>query len=183
MAQTETQVTKEDIKNQIIEQINNCQTAKDLVELLDKMHPSDAHKAIEDFVSKSLTARRLLEDARNNDLETYQTFQDILENSRKSYEHDQLPAKMIDVDMAATKVYTILLRMIGELNGGNDAIVSVLYKMATAINKIEEKNGLELTVFNEFKVDAEESDSNDTTNHCDEQGCEACTDGTGCTCK
>lgn len=183
MAQMETQVTKEEIREQIREQVNNCKTATDLVELLDKMHPSDAYKTIEDFVSKSLAARKLLEEAKDNDLKTYQTFQDILENGRKSYEHDQSPAKMIDVDMAATRVYTILLRMIGELNGGNDAIVSVLYKVAMAINKIEEKNGLELTEFNEFKADAEEGDNNDTTHHCNEQGCEACTDGTGCTCK
>lgn len=183
MAQMETRVTKEDIIKNIEAQINGCKTAKELVEMLDKMHLSDAYKAIEDIVGKSLTARRLLEEAKEKDLETYQTFQDILENGRKSYEHDQSPARMIDVDMAATKVYTILLRMIGELNGGNDAIVSVLYKMATAINKIEEKNGLELTKFDEFKVDAEEGDNNDTTHHCDEQGCTACADGTGCTCK
>ena len=183
MTQAETQITKKDIRKQIRDQVNNCKTAKDLVELLDKMHPSDAYKAIEDYVSNNLTIRRLLEDACDNDLETYQTFQDILENGRKSYERDQSPAKMIDVDMAATKVYTILLRMIGELNSGNDTIASVLYKMATAINKIEERNGLELTTFNEFKVDVEGDDNNDTTHHCNEQGCKACADGTGYTCK
>lgn len=152
-------MSKEDIINKILE----CETLEEINNILDKLHPSDAYDII---MSTEREYRHIINKYRpaasdepiaTTYKEIYQTYQDIRLNAKKSYDHDMTVAKMIDVDKAVSKAYTILLRMISEVN-------KVVSKQCDAINKIEKHLGLEETVF--YKED----DANGTAKLLNEQG-------------
>ena len=149
-------MNREEFKKNINEALDNVETIEELNKVLDSMHPSDAHTVINDMLKNNLKIRKIINTARNaDDKSQYQLYQHIKMSAKKSYEHDMTPARLIDVDMVATRVYTILLGMISEMN-------KILIKQGEAINTIERKIGLDVTDFTG-------GDNNDTAGHGDVQ--------------
>lgn len=149
-------MNREEFKKNINEALDNVETIEELNKVLDSMHPSDAHTVINDMLKNNLKIRKIINTARNaDDKSQYQLYQHIKMSAKKSYEHDITPARLIDVDMVATRVYTILLGMVSEMN-------KTLIKQGEAINTIERKIGLDITDFTG-------GDNNDTAEHGDVQ--------------
>lgn len=149
-------MNREEFKKNINETFSNVKTIEELNKVLDSMHPSDAHTVINDMLKNNLKIRKIINTARNaDDKSQYQLYQHIKMSAKKSYEHDMTPARLIDVDMVATRVYTILLGMISEMN-------KILIKQEESINTIERKIGLDITDFTG-------GDNNDTAGHGDVQ--------------
>ena len=134
-------MNREEFKKNINETLNNVETIEELNKVLDSMHPSDAHTVINDMLKNNLKIRKIINTARiADDKSQYQLYQHIKMSAKKSYEHDMTPARLIDVDMVATRVYTIMLGMISEM-------YKILIKQGEAINTIERKIGLDVTDF------------------------------------
>lgn len=145
-------MTPNEIMNNIKESINNVEDLKGLNEVLGNMHPSDVYSIINDCVNQNIRLRGIINDAKKNDVKTYQEYQHIKMEATRSYKHDMQYARNIDVDKALTRMYKILLRMIGLLN-------QIVIKQGEAINKIEEHLELDITQFG--------GDADDTTGNGD----------------
>lgn len=147
---------KEEFKKQINELLGKVETIDDLNSFLDNnVHQSDLYIVITEVVEKNLAMKKIINDAKNADNKaSYQLYQHIKMTAKKIHEHDMASARNIDVDMAVTRAYTILLKMIGSLN-------QTVIKQCEAINKIEEHLGLSITQFGD--------DENDSTRNSDVQ--------------
>ena len=98
-------MNREEFKKNINEALDNVETIEELNKVLDSMHPSDANTVINDMLKNNLKIRKIINTARNaDDKSQYQLYQHIKMSAKKSYEHDMTPAKLIDVDMVATRV-------------------------------------------------------------------------------
>lgn len=106
--------------------------------MLDKLPPSQAYECICKF--KPLHTKLI----RGAGKEVYQRFQDVCIAAKKSWEYDHKPANIAEVNKACMNVYTLLLRI---LKRYSDGIESELSDIKSAINKIEEKVGLDITKF------------------------------------
>lgn len=112
---------------------------------LDQMAASKAYIVIRDeMTSKDI---KMIKDSGKDN---YQLFQDIKDRAKQSWDHDHKMAMMMDVDRACHNVYTLLLRI---FKIHNDLNTEELNQIRTAINRIEEKVGLELTSWEEPKAD------------------------------
>jgi hypothetical protein len=164
-------INVEEIMKQIKEGIQGAKTTKELNDVLDKIHPSDAYVAIRDMFI--IATNRMINASKNsadtNEIAEYQRFQDIKLAARRSWDHDHTNATMLDVDKAVSKSYGITLRMI---KATNDIADERFGRVFGAINKIEKHLGLEVTNFKEVA-------NNDTTKPSDVQGIEENTAGTG----
>lgn len=129
---------KEDIKDMETEQ---------LVTYLDSLAKSDAYVVIRDCISP-IKIKQLKSDGG-----VYERFQVIKQEASESWTHDHTTATMYDIDAALTRVYGLLVRLLKESNIDTS---NGFIKLQSAINKIEEKLGIEITDW---------SDKND-----DEQG-------------
>lgn len=129
---------------------------KKVNEMLDSMDKSDAHTVIQKYIEPKSKIMARVSSVLRADKKEYQKYQAIRIEARDSYLHDNKQAKMIDVDRAVSAAYTIVVSMIGQLN-------RILMRQGEAINKIEERLGIEVTDFIEEVKD-------DTTKHDDVQG-------------
>lgn len=170
-------MTREDIIKNInnrIKEINKIddpvEYVKEKVKFLRTMHPSDAYQIVKDMVpgkdGKVFVCKK-------RDVKTYQEFQDLLETCKQSYKHDNDFATNLDVDRAVSKAYGMTLRMIRVIT---DTEQNRFDKITSAINRIEERLGLDVTDFGE-------GERNDSTELEDAQRIEEVADGTGATSK
>lgn len=168
-------MTREDIIKNInnrIKEINKIddpvEYVKEKVNFLRTMHPSDAYQIVKDMVpgkdGKVFVCKK-------RDVKTYQEFQDLLETCKQSYKHDNDFATNLDVDRAVSKAYGMTLRMIRVIT---DTEQNRFDKITSAINRIEERLGLDVTDFGE-------GERNDSTELEDAQRIEEVADGTGAT--
>jgi Mg2+ and Co2+ transporter CorA len=112
---------------------------------LDNMAASKAYLVIRDDMTNQ-HIRAIKESGKDN----YQLFQDIKARAKQSWDYDHKMAMMMDVDRACMNVYTLLLRI---FKAHNDSYAEELNQIRTAINRIEEKVGLEPTSWEEPKSD------------------------------
>lgn len=112
---------------------------------IDQMAASKAYLAIRDHMEQ-----RHIKAIKNSGKDNYQLFQDIKTRAKQSWDHDHKMAMMMDVDRACHNVYTLVLRI---FKVHNDLYTEELNQIRTAINRIEEKVGLEPTVWEEPKSD------------------------------
>ena len=107
---------------------------------IDQMAASKAYLVIRDNINN-----HHIKAIRESSTENYQKFQDIKIRAKKSWDYDHKMATMEDVNRACMNVYTLVLRLMSAQNGD---FQEEFNKIRTAINKIEEKVGLEPTVWN-----------------------------------
>jgi hypothetical protein len=160
-----------EIWKEIMVKIRGAQSLKDINDVLDQIHPSDAHVVIRDMFG--IATNRTITICKNSkdklEVAEYQRFQDIKIKAKQSWDHDHTNATMLDVDMAVSKSYGITLRMIKVTNNIAD---SRFDKLTKAINRIEEHLGLEVTNF-------KEEDNNDSAKPNDVQGVKENINGAG----
>lgn len=130
------------------------------IKTLDQMAASKAYLVIRDEVTQK-DIKAIKESGQQN----YQLFQDIKARAKQSWDHDHKMAMMMDIDRACRNVYTLLLRI---FKAHNDLYTEELSQIRTAINRIEEKVGLEPTSWEEPK--AENSTDGGNNNAGDVQG-------------
>lgn len=132
-----------------IEEFINKNDMNSINNELEKMHPSTRYNVI-GLITKWKSFTELVKKVRSEAMKQdagstnkpYQKYQDLKAEAVKMHEHDNTPAKMIDVDRAVWNAYCICIRMIGMVNSKVD-------KQSEAINRIEKTLGLEPTDFNE----------------------------------
>ena len=115
------------------------QSVEEFVDMLDKMARSIGYEYIRDNVTP-----QVLKEIRN-DIGTYEKFQDIRAECKKSYEYDHKVPSMLDVNRGLTNLYKITLNLMKASKNDTDARLD---EVCLAINKIEEKIGLEKTDWN-----------------------------------
>lgn len=128
----------------ITSHINNGDIDK-FLKILDQMAASKAYLVIRDEMTN-----QHVKAIHNSGRDNYQLFQDIKLRAKQSWDHDHKMAMMKDVDRACMNVYTILLRI---FKVHNDSHTEELNQIRTAINRIEEKVGLEPTSWEEDSTD------------------------------
>jgi len=111
---------------------------KEFVDALDKIGRSRGYIVIRDLTPQMVKEIK-------EDVKTYQLFQDIRIECKKSHDYDHSVPIMLDVNRAALNVYTLLLNLLKANKSDTDAILG---EVCLAINKIEEKIGLEKTDWN-----------------------------------
>lgn len=131
-------MTQQEYWDNIGSKIVSAKSLEEINKIIEPLHPSDRFIVIRDHINH--TMQHLIKAAKNtNDVEHYQVFQEMKYEAKKAYEHDHSPAKMIDVDKACTKIYGILLRMIGEQQ-------QAINKLQSQIDTLNEKNGIKVEV-------------------------------------
>lgn len=138
-----------------------------LVGFLSRLHPSDAHVIIKDTIVPKKNAR--IQKCKIESIGDYQYFQSVAMDCKASFDHDRALATNLDVDKAVSKAYGIAMRT---LRANMDMEQERFDKITSAINRIEEHLGLDVTDFREGK-------NNDSTDNENAQGVEKTTDGTG----
>lgn len=106
---------------------------------IDQMAASKAYIVIRDHI-KQEHIRAIKESGKDN----YQLFQDIKARAKQSWDYDHKLATIEEVNKACMNLYTIVLKL---MRAQNDDFQEELNKMQSAINKIEEKVGIEPTVW------------------------------------
>lgn len=150
---------------------NPVEYTKELTKFLSKLHPSDAHVIIRDNVAPKKNKK--LHECRFAKVEAYQEFQDLERRCKESFDHDRAVATNLDVDKAVSKAYGISMRA---LRAVMDMEKDRFDKVTQAINRIEERLGLDVTDFRE-------GDNNDSTKHEDAQNVEGTTAEAGEPCE
>lgn len=112
---------------------------KGFLDDIDQMAASKAYLVIRDNITSN-HIRAIRESGKDN----YQKFQDIKLRAKQSWDYDHKHATMEDVNRACLNVYTLVLRI---MNAQNSDLQGEFNKIKTAINRIEEKVGLEPTVW------------------------------------
>ena len=92
--------------------------------------------------------------------ENYQKFQDIKQRAKQSWDYDHRQALMEDVNRGCMNVYTLILKI---MRAQNDDFAEEFNKLQKAINRIEEKIGLDITVWQtgEISTDGGNNDTGD----------------------
>lgn len=92
--------------------------------------------------------------------ENYQKFQDIKQRAKQSWDYDHRQALMEDVNRGCMNVYTLILKI---MRAQNDDFAEEFNKLQKAINRIEEKVGLDITVWQtrEISTDGGNNDAGD----------------------
>lgn len=117
---------------------------------IDKMAASKAYLVFRDNITQK-HIKLIKESGKDN----YQKFQDIKLRAKQSWDYDHKQAIMEDIDRACMNLYTIVLRIM-KVQG--DSLAEELNKIQTAINKIEEKIGIECTVWEDNFIDGGNND-------------------------
>lgn len=104
---------------------------------LDNMAASKAYVLIRDNI-----APKHIKTIKESSTENYQLFQDIKARAKQSWDYDHKMATIEEVNRACANVYTLLLRIVAQYN---DSFTTELTKIINAINKIEEKVGVDIT--------------------------------------
>ena len=104
---------------------------------IDQMPASKAYLVIRDnLASKHVTL------IKNSGKDNYQKFQDIKNRAKQSWDYDHRHATMEDVNRACMNVYTLVLKI---MKIHSDATAEELNQIRSAINKLEEQVGAEVT--------------------------------------
>lgn len=106
---------------------------------IDQMAASKAYLVIRDEI-----ASKHIKTIKDSGKDNYQKFQDIKIRAKESWDYDHKVATMADINRACMNVYTLVLRLMRAQNDSNE---EELNKIKTEINKIEEKVGLEPTIW------------------------------------
>lgn len=161
--------TKKELQEAIEQTVKEVQSIKELNDFLHRLHPADAYKAIRDIVQPK--SNRMLRDAKDNDIEQYQIFQDIQQEAKQMWNFMHKTATIEDVqELIAENInryYNILVRMISKVD-------DELGLVEQAVNTIEERLEIPKTDFNVLK----EEITDDATGN-DEQGEQESTTGVG----
>ena len=112
---------------------------KGFLDDIDQMGASKAYIVIRDNINYQ-HIKKIKDSGKDN----YQKFQDIKMRAKQSWDYDHRQALMEDVNRGCMNVYTLILRI---MRAQNDDFAEELGKIQTAINRIEEKVGLEPTVW------------------------------------
>lgn len=133
-------VTNIEVSDEILEKkIMDANNPDNVIDILDKLHPSYCYHVMHIPTVKQ-KLKVISDRIRKDDVKKYQLYQDIKMRAEKSFRHDNTHAKMIDVDRAVTKAYSILLGMISQLN-------AVVNAQSEAINRLERVTGINETNF------------------------------------
>ena len=89
------------------------------------------------------------------DPELYKLFQSIKMECKQSWTYDRKVSTMLDVNKACTNLYTVVLKLLNAMKNDSD---TRLDEICLSINKIEEKLGMEKTVWNGGTDSAESND-------------------------
>jgi hypothetical protein len=122
---------------------------------IDQMAASKAYLVIRDSIDNK-HVKTIRESGKDN----YQKFQDIKLRAKKSWDYDHSIPTMEDVNRACMNLYTLVLRL---MNAQNNDYLRELSKIQQAINKIEEKVGLESTVWEEDQDNLNDGGNNDVS--------------------
>ena len=112
---------------------------KGFLDDIDKMGASKAYIVIRDNINYQ-HIKKIKESGNEN----YQKFQDIKQRAKQSWDYDHRQALMEDVNRGCMNVYTIILKI---MRAQNDDFAEEFSKIQKAINRIEEKIGVEPTVW------------------------------------
>ena len=123
---------------------------------IDQMAASKAHIVIRDNLTQKHV--KMIKDSGK---ENYQMFQDIKIRAKNSWDYDHRVATMEDVNRGCTNLYTLVLRL---MRAQNDDFLEELNKIHVTINRIEEKIGLEPTVWEAETNDNPIDGGNDNVN-------------------
>ena len=139
----------------------------ELTKFLSTLHPSDAYVIIRDTIVPAKNGK--IKSCKSVDMYKYQVFQDLMQRCKQSFDHDRAFATNLDVDKAVSKAYGIAMRT---LRANMDMEQARFDKLTQAINRIEERLGLDVTDF-------KEGESNDTTEYENASNIEGSTAETG----
>lgn len=106
---------------------------------IDQMAASKAYVVIRDSITQ-----KHIKAIKDSGKENYQKFQDIKIRAKNSWDYDHKTATMEDVNRACLNVYTLVLKI---MRAQVDSNGEELNAIRNAINKLEEKVGLEPTVW------------------------------------
>lgn len=112
---------------------------KGFLDDIDQVAASKAFVIIRDNIKS-----RHIKMIKESGIDNYQLFQDIKIRAKQSWDYDHKTPSMNDIDRACTNVYVLALRL---MKVHNDAIIEELNAIRSAINKIEEKIGIDPTVW------------------------------------
>ena len=125
---------------------------KGFLDDIDQMGASKAYIVIRDNINYQ-HIKKIKDCGKDN----YQKFQDIKMRAKRSWDYDHRQALMEDVNRGCMNVYTLILRI---MRAQNDDFAEELGKIQTAINRIEEKVGLEPTVWKPEEISADGGNNN-----------------------
>lgn len=122
---------------------------------IDQMGASKAYIIIRDNINYQ-HVKKIRESGEKN----YQKFQDIKQRAKQSWDYDHRQALMEDVNRGCMNVYTLILKI---MRAQNDDFAEEFNKLQKAINRIEEKIGLDVTVWQteEISIDGGNNDAGD----------------------
>ena len=122
---------------------------------IDQMGASKAYIIIRDNINYQ-HIKKIRESGEKN----YQKFQDIKQRAKQSWDYDHRQALMEDVNRGCMNVYTLILKI---MRAQNDDFAEEFNKLQKAINRIEEKIGLDVTVWQteEISTDGGNNDAGD----------------------
>ena len=125
---------------------------KGFLDDIDQMAASKAYLVIRDDIEQK-HIKMIRESGKDN----YQLYQDIKSRSKQSWDYDHRVPVMLDINKACTNLYTLILRLIRAYNNDtNDELNAI----KTAINRIEEKIGIEPTMWEIGSIVSNGGDSN-----------------------
>jgi hypothetical protein len=122
---------------------------------IDQMGASKAYLVIRDNITQ-----QHIKKIKDSGKENYQKFQDIKMRAKESWDYDHKMANMADVNRACMNVYTLVLKLMRAQNGD---FAEELNKIQSAINRIEEKVGLDPTAW-EIETESDNGGTNDADN-------------------
>ena len=125
---------------------------KGFLDDIDQMGASKAYIVIRDNINYQ-HIKKIKDSGKDN----YQKFQDIKMRAKQSWDYDHRQALMEDVNRGCMNVYTLILRI---MRAQNDDFAEELGKIQTAINRIEEKVGLEPTVWKPEEISTDGGNNN-----------------------
>ena len=125
---------------------------KGFLDDIDQMGASKAYIVIRDNINYQ-HIKKIKDSGKDN----YQKFQDIKMRAKQSWDYDHRQALMEDVNRGCINVYTLILRI---MRAQNDDFAEELGKIQTAINRIEEKVGLEPTVWKPEEISTDGGNNN-----------------------
>lgn len=124
---------------------------KEIVDILDDMARSHGYLIIQNVlpIDKVNEIKK--------DPELYKLFQSIKAECKQSWTYDHKVSTMLDVNKACTNLYTVVLKLLNAMKNDSDTRFD---EICLSINKIEEKLGMEKTVWN-GGTDSAESNNGD----------------------
>lgn len=105
---------------------------------------SDTHRSVGYLVIRDCMTKELMDGIRANK-DVYKEFQAIKQECKESWDYDHKTPNMLDLNKGLTNLYGVILRLISAMQNSH---TQELDEIRVAINKIEEKIGIEPTDWN-----------------------------------